>query len=109
MLNLAVPEEVAVVGVDNSETFCDLCNPPLSSVLPNAEKIGFEAAAMLNRLMNREKLEQSQILVPPRTVIVRQSSDILAIEDATIAATLRFIREHGYRGSRWSEGNAPAE
>ena len=53
-LGLAVPEEVAVVGVDNAETFCDLCDPPLSSVLPNAERIGFEAAALLDRLMRGE-------------------------------------------------------
>ena len=51
-LGAHVPDEVAVVGVDNAETFCELCNPPLSSVVPNAEGIGFEAARLLDRLMD---------------------------------------------------------
>jgi len=51
MLDLAVPETVAVIGVDNAETFCELCDPPLSSVIPDAARIGYEAAALLDQLM----------------------------------------------------------
>ena len=50
-LGAHVPDDIAVVGVDNADTFCELCNPPLSSVVPNAERIGVEAAALLDRLM----------------------------------------------------------
>ena len=49
--NIAVPEEVAVIGVDNDELLCGLCNPPLSSVIPDPERIGFEAASRLDQMM----------------------------------------------------------
>src|SRR5205085_2686562 len=49
-LKLAVPDEIAVVGVDNDELLCDLCSPPLSSVLPNHQRAGYEAARLLDRM-----------------------------------------------------------
>lgn len=94
MLNIAVPEEVAVVGVDNSETFCELCDPPLSSVLPNAERIGFEAAALLSQLMDGKPPPKDKLRIAPNSVIARQSSDVLAIDDPAVALALRYIREH---------------
>lgn len=96
MLDLAVPEEVAVVGVDNSETFCELCDPPLSSVIPNAERIGFEAAALLDRLMAKEPPPELPLRVAPKQVMVRQSSDVLALNDPVVVSALRFIREHAH-------------
>ena len=89
-----VPDEVAVVGVDNAETFCDLCNPPLSSVMPDAERIGFDAAALLDRLMAGETAPSQDLLVKPLGVVTRQSSDVFAVEDALVARAVRFIREH---------------
>jgi LacI family transcriptional regulator len=97
-LDIAVPEEVAVVGVDNAETFCDLCDPPLSSVVPNADRIGYEAASLLNRLMAGESMGAINLLVPPREVKTRQSSDVLAVADPGIAMALRFIRENACDG-----------
>ena len=93
-----VPDEVAVVGVDNAETFCDLCNPPLSSMVPNAENIGFEAAALLDRLMYGEAPPKQELLVPPLGIVTRQSSDVFAVEDALVARAVRFIREHACQG-----------
>lgn len=97
-LNIAVPEEIAVVGVDNSETFCKLCVPPLSSVLPNAETMGYEAAALLDRLMKGETVTETNRLVPPKSVVTRQSSDTISIEDPDVAVALRFIRENACKG-----------
>lgn len=93
-LNIAVPEEIAVIGVDNAETFCELCDPPLSSVLPHAERIGFEAASLLSRLMQGEAASAQELLVEPQQVVTRQSSDMLAIEDPAMAGAVRFIREN---------------
>lgn len=98
VLDIAVPEEVAVIGVDNAETFCELCDPPLSSVVPDAERIGFEAAALLDRLMAGDAPENSDLRIPPKSVITRQSTDVLAVEDADIALAVRFIREHACEG-----------
>lgn len=98
-LDIAVPEEVAVVGVDNAETFCNLCTPPLSSVVPNAERIGFEAAGMLDRLMTGNAPPNCDRLVPPIEVITRQSSDTVAVADPLIALAVRYIREHACEGA----------
>jgi LacI family transcriptional regulator len=98
LLNIGVPEEIAVVGVDNSETFCKLCVPPLSSVLPNAEAIGYEAAALLDRLMQGETVSETNRLIPPSDVITRQSSDTVSIEDPDVALAVRFIRENACKG-----------
>lgn len=93
-LGLAVPEEVAVVGVDNAETFCSLCDPPLSSVVPDAERIGYEAAALLARLMKGRPAPATTVLIPPRGVVTRQSTDSVAIADPLVARLARYIREN---------------
>ncbi len=102
-LGAQVPDEIAVVGVDNGETFCELCNPPLSSVAPNAERIGYEAAALLDRLMAGERGSPPNLLVPPLGVVTRLSSDVFAVEDALVARAVRFIREHACQGLKVSD------
>jgi LacI family transcriptional regulator len=95
---LAVPEEVAVVGVENDETLCTMAQPQLSSVAFDGERVGYEAAALLDRMMAGEPPPSEPVLFPTRGLVVRQSSDIMAIEDPEIAAALRFIREHASHG-----------
>lgn len=91
---VAVPDEVAVIGVDNEETLCDLSDPPLSSVVPNTERVGYEAAAVLDELMNGKKPLPHRYFIEPKGVVTRRSTEVLAIEDRQIAAAVRFIREH---------------
>lgn len=95
----AVPEEVAVVGVDNDELLCGLASPPLSSIIPNPERIGYEAAQLLDELMSGQSPDRKSIEIPPIGVATRQSSDTLAIPDREVAAALRFIREHACEGT----------
>jgi LacI family transcriptional regulator len=95
---IAVPEEVAVVGVDNEELVCTLANPPLSSVVPNARSIGYEAAALLDRLMRGEPEPTTPLFIPPVEVITRLSTDVNAIADPEVATAMRFIREHACEG-----------
>lgn len=95
---LAVPDEVAVVGVDNDELLCELCNPPLSSVRPDPERVGYEAAAMLDRLMAGGKPPARETQIPPLGVATRLSSDVLAIDDADVALAVRHIRRHACEG-----------
>jgi LacI family transcriptional regulator len=102
-LDIAVPEQVAVIGVDNDELVCGLCNPPLSSIIPDPERIGYEAASWLGRLMEGEKPTALDIEIPPRGVAVRQSSDVFAVEDTTLAEALRFIRERACDGTTVNE------
>jgi LacI family transcriptional regulator len=92
--DLHVPEAVAVIGVHNDELLCDLCDPPLSSVIPNARRAGHEAAALLDRMLHGEKLPPMQVLIEPIGVATRQSTDVVAVGDPKVAAAVRFMREH---------------
>ena len=97
-LGLKVPVEMAVIGVDDDALLCGLCDPPLSSVIPNSEHIGYEAAAVLDGLMNGKRAEFEERLIPPLGIATRLSTDVLAIEDTVFAFAVRFIREHGCHG-----------
>lgn len=100
---IAVPESVSVVGVDNDEIICDFSPTPLTSVVPNAERVGFRAAQILSRLLDdkasgKPKTRPERIIVPPLGVFSRQSSDIVAVDDKELAAALRFIRKRACDG-----------
>ena len=93
-LEIDVPRSVAVLGVDNDEVFCELANPTLSSIALSTQRIGYEAARMLDRLMAGEKPAEKQLLIPPAGVVPRRSSDIPAIVDPDVAAAVRYISLH---------------
>ncbi|MEL6108383.1 MAG: DNA-binding transcriptional regulator [Planctomycetota bacterium] len=95
--DVQVPEEAAVLGVDNDELLCDLCTPPLSSVMPAAHRAGREAAQLLDALMRGKKVAEKH-LVDPIAVVTRQSTDVLAIDDDEVATAVRFIRDHACDG-----------
>ncbi len=95
---IAVPEQVAVIGVDNDRRLCELCDPPLSSVVPNSFRTGYEAAALLDRMISGESVTSEGRLIPPTGIRTRQSTDILAIDDPDIAAAIRMIRARAFEG-----------
>jgi LacI family transcriptional regulator len=98
-LGWSVPEEAAVIGVDDDALLCELSDPPLSSVIPNAERLGYEAAELLDQLMQGQTLAPTERFLPPVGVCTRQSTDVLAIDDPQTAAAVRFIREHACQGA----------
>lgn len=91
---LHVPGEVAVLAGDEDDLLCEAANPPLSGVETPTELIGHEAAATLDRLMAGKPATSQQSLFAPARVITRQSTDTLAVDDAEVAAAMRFIREN---------------
>jgi len=91
--SVLVPEEAAVVGVDNEEILCELCNPPLSSVAPNPERIGYEAAELLDVLMAEKSQSQRRITIDPVRVFARQSTDVMAVSDWAVASATRYMRD----------------
>jgi LacI family transcriptional regulator len=95
---IAVPDEVAVLGVDDDDVLCGLASPPLSSVIPDAIGAGRRAAELLEQLMRGESLERSEWLLPPLGIAVRQSTDVLAIDDPLVVAAVRQIRDHACDG-----------
>jgi LacI family transcriptional regulator len=95
---VAVPEEVAVVGVDNEELVCLLAYPPLSSVVPDAYRVGYESAALLDQMMKGHPVTEMLRSIPPVSVATRQSSDVTAIANPCLASAMQFIRESACQG-----------
>lgn len=94
---LDVPGDVAVVACDNDDLLCELARPPLTSVVPAAEKVGYGAAVALDRLLAGDGGVASRTLVQPVGVVTRQSSDVTAITEPDVAAALRYIRDNAHR------------
>lgn len=95
---IAVPEEVSVVGVDNDEAFCELTDPPLSSVQPNWRRLGLIAATTLNEMLKGEGPPAHPILIPPVGVVTRLSSEMPAIDDPVVARAMYVIRQNALGG-----------
>lgn len=95
---IAVPEQVAVIGVDNDTLLCSLADPPLSSVAHDLDRIGYEAAALLERSMGGGVSADVFQRVDPAGVVSRQSTDLVAIADEAVARAVSFIRNHACDG-----------
>lgn len=102
-LGVAVPDEVAVIGVDDDDLLCELSSPPLSSVRPNTIRTGYEAARLLDELMAGKQVRGETHLIPPLGIATRQSTDVLAIHDRNVARAVHFIREHACDGINVSD------
>ena len=109
-LDLVIPEEVAVIGVDNDPLICELCMPRLSSVISDPHTTGYIAADLLDQMIRGKKVPAVAHLVDPLGICTRQSTDVLLIEDHDTAMAIRFIREHACDGIRVGDvlGAAPA-
>lgn len=94
-----VPHEVAVIGVDDDEPICFISDPPLSSIVPNHERVGYEAAALLDRALRGELGDDAAVFIPPESVVTRQSSDVLALSDPEVAEAIYFIRQNACSGA----------
>jgi LacI family transcriptional regulator len=93
-----VPEEVAVLGVSNDTVLCEMSNPPLSSIDLDSRRVGYLAAACLNRMMRGGRAPRTPIRLAPRGVVARRSTDVLATGDSDLAEVLAFIRAHACEG-----------
>ncbi len=93
-LRLRVPEDVAVVGVDNDPVVCNFCDPALTSVSRNDYQVGYEAAALLDELMAGGDLPRGPIRVPPEGVVQCGSTDTVAVEDSYVVQAIAFMRGH---------------
>jgi LacI family transcriptional regulator len=89
-----VPDEVAVIGVDNDELLCDLSYPSLTSIALNTRQTGYLAASLLDRMMEGEKLEEHKYSIKPLGVEKRVSTDLVAVRDSYVSQVITFIREH---------------
>jgi LacI family transcriptional regulator len=92
-----VPNDVAVLGVDEDQVLSELSNPPLSSIALNGERGGYQAAELLHRMLSGQIKKPQRILVEPLWVVARLSTDVIAVEDRDVADTVRYIRENARR------------
>jgi LacI family transcriptional regulator len=100
---IRVPDDVAVLGGDYDELMSHISSPPLSTIDQPAEQIGYEAARLLEDMMNGKKPRKRPLLFPPTRVVVRHSTDTLAIDDEMVRDALRLIRDHSPSGIRVSD------
>jgi LacI family transcriptional regulator len=91
--DIAVPEQAAVISIGGDNVLCPFSDPALSSVELPGEQVGYEAARLLDRLLDKQK-PALELLVPPRRVVARRSSDVVATGDEMVRRALTFIREH---------------
>jgi LacI family transcriptional regulator len=100
---IRVPDEVAVLGGDYDELMSSISSPPLSTIDQPAEQIGYEAARLLDGMMRGKKTRQRPLLFPPTRVVVRHSTDTLAIDDEIVRDALRLIRDRWHERIRVSD------
>jgi len=97
-LNVHIPEEVSVLGVNNDTLRCELSNPQLSSVSLNCESYGQTAAKLLDKLMDGEPVKEAETLIEPRAIVTRRSTDAFRIDDSNVAAALHLIKNRANEG-----------
>ncbi|MFA4943762.1 MAG: substrate-binding domain-containing protein [Lentisphaeria bacterium] len=93
-LDLKIPHDAAILGADNDEAICHVLDPALSSIDPNAQRIGYEAAALLDRLLAGETAPREPLLIPPIGLVTRASTDMLAIDAPDVVKAVRFIGDY---------------
>jgi LacI family transcriptional regulator len=95
---IQIPDEVAVLGVDNDPVICDCVQVPLSSVRHDLEGMAYEAAALLDRLIDGEAPPEIPQRIAPKGVVTRRSTELLAVDDPTVGAALRYIQANFCEG-----------
>jgi len=93
---LHVPRDVAVIGMGDENVICESGAPSITSIDPGFIQVGYQGAAMLDRLMDGQAPPDDPILIPPAGLIMRESTDSYAVDDPVVARALRFISEHGH-------------
>lgn len=97
LAGLRVPDDIALVGVDNDEVECELLSPALSSVMVPWHELGDQAAKVVQRLLDGQNVEHQRWLAAPIAVAARRSTELFAIDDPLVAKALRWIRQHSHQ------------
>jgi LacI family transcriptional regulator len=93
-LGISVPEEIAVLGCDNDVIDCELSPTPISSVALPLRRIGYEAARMVELYLSGGTLPTEAIRLPPSGIVTRRSTDIIAVQDQSLARAVGYISAH---------------
>jgi LacI family transcriptional regulator len=93
-VDLRVPDDIAVIGMDNDEPICEHSAPTLTSISRNSEQLGWEAAMLLDRLMGGDIPSTNDLFIDPDGVVARQSTDLLHCDDPLVQQALEFMRRN---------------
>jgi LacI family transcriptional regulator len=93
-LGLSTPEQICLIGMDNSLLAVEAMHTPISSINPNMELVGYRGAALLDQMMQGKRMPLEPVRIPPLGLVMRKSSDLLAVDHPGIARSLRFLWEH---------------
>lgn len=97
-LGFRIPDEIAILGIDNDKHLCNIMTPSLSSIDPNSVVVGYHAAKLLDKKMEQKHDRQDRSptierqLIPPIGVITRQSTDIVATDDPEMVRVGQLVR-----------------
>ncbi len=94
---LRVPEDVSVLGINNDSFACEMLHPQMSSIELGAERVGWQAAQMLDEIIRTGREPEEPVRISPEKIVERHSTDLTAVSDKAVAAALRFIRENAHR------------
>ena len=97
---LRIPEEASLIGCGNEPLICAQPEPSLSSFDMGFDRVGYEAAALLDQLMEGRPAPTAPLLVEPKELVVRRSTDVSVVDHPLVAAALRFIVENSHKGIR---------
>jgi LacI family transcriptional regulator len=97
-LGFMVPEEIAVLGVDNDPFICEICSPTLSSIIPNTQRTGYIAASLLEKMILKKEIEKLEYRIKPLGIKNRRSTDTIAIENRYISKAIHYIYENAQNG-----------
>jgi LacI family transcriptional regulator len=92
-----VPEQAILMGIDNFAYRCEPAAVPLTSIDPDAQRLGYQAAALLDQLMHGQTPDRTTLLVPPAGIVERASTDMLAVRDVEVAKAVRYISLNAQR------------
>ena len=95
---IRIPDEVAILAGDSDDLLCEVSTPPLSSISMASERIGYQAAEVLDAMMSGAEVPAKPLLIKPHNVVSRQSTDVLSIDDPIIVQALRYIQTHAHLG-----------
>jgi LacI family transcriptional regulator len=93
-IGLRVPDDIAVLGVDDDDVACELSEVPLSSIAQPLVAIGYESTRLLHQHLDDPHTKPTNITLPPMRVVPRASTDLIALDDADVVSALRLINHH---------------
>ncbi len=96
MMDIRVPEDIAMLGVHNAQITCEMAQPSLSSIDTSVEQRGYLAASLLDQQLRKESASFQTVVVPPVRVVARGSTDIVAVNDPAVVDAIRFVRSHAH-------------